>query len=157
MGAYTGVPSSSEGRSKPEWALEILALEALKSNEQFEIRLTNISDHALRLPIGLDGRLVVDRCPESRFQDAELSFIPANRSAIVSYHLYGCSALTETLISVKPEDWVTLKGLYPIQSHATGSERMSVNFSLAASHYYKTKDGWMEDRVGTLDIVNNEH
>ena len=152
-GAYSSIPAVSEGPPpKPEWTLLLVKSGTSESSANFEVRLTNISEHTLQLPTGFDARVAVERCPDSRVQVAELSFLFDNHKTLTSFHLYGCKALAKTLISVNPGDWITLTGTYPVALQKEGAKGMSAHFGLVSSHYYQIEKGWIVDKEALLDL-----
>jgi hypothetical protein len=152
LGAHTAVPGSSEGPPKPEWTLTLVALETSGSSTKYEIRLTNIGEHTLKVPTGPNGRIAVEKCPDSRIQEADLSFLSRDNRSLASFHLYGCQTLANTLVSVNPGDWITLTGVYALSSQKSEAAEISAHFGLVASHYYLTKEGWLVDKQGVIDI-----
>jgi hypothetical protein len=88
-----------------------------------DLRVQNVSDHSIEVPISRNGLKAHESCPEHTFLTSSISRGASKTGGGMraGAELYGCSALLGSTVMLMPGDWITIAG----QSFAKSNEPLA--------------------------------
>jgi hypothetical protein len=78
-----------------------------------DLRIQNMSDHSIEVPISRNGLKAYESCPEHTFLTSSNSrgASKTGEGMQAGAELYGCAALPGSTVKLMPGDWITIAGL----------------------------------------------
>lgn len=106
-----------------------------------DLRIQNVSDHSIEVPISRNGLKAYESCPEHTFLTSSISQEASKTGGGMQAgaELYGCAALPGSTVTLMPGDWIKIAGL----SFAKSNESLARGFFrylLTEDRYSSTGD-----------------
>lgn len=104
--------SSAPAESKRPWKLELAPFTPLGDVVLYEIHLVNVSNSVMVLPISQDGEKLAKACPNHKLTSTIVSLSQRDEifSRVRLEVFYGCETFPDTVVRIKPGEWVAYVG-----------------------------------------------
>lgn len=121
----------------------------------YELRFTNTSQTPAEIPVNPDRSKVFHACDDKLEEVSVYLRVRENgrtKQSLPGALWSGCHKMDESLITLRPGEWITYRGSVPLPNNEAGSDEIVASWTIADDTYTRKPQGLTEDSVGRVSV-----